>query len=78
MNNAKSQLILSQEIEYLGLGLDSVTYCAILSERRMVAFGLCLTHFCKGNLVSFRTCLHLMGMMASSVYDPGLLKIRHF
>ncbi|XP_056307255.1 uncharacterized protein LOC130219008 [Danio aesculapii] len=80
INNAKSQLIPSQEIEYLGLRLDSVTYRAMLSERRITAFGLCLTHFRKGNLVSFRTCLRLMGMMASSlsVIPLGLLKMRDF
>ncbi|KAL0199690.1 hypothetical protein M9458_002877, partial [Cirrhinus mrigala] len=80
INYAKSQLIPSQEIEYLGLRIDSVEYRAMLSERRIMAFYQCLARFRVGNMVSFRTCLRLLGMMASSlsVVPLGLLKMRSF
>ncbi|XP_016375724.1 uncharacterized protein LOC107714402 [Sinocyclocheilus rhinocerous] len=52
INYAKSQLIPSQEIEYLGLRIDSVAYRAVISERRIMAFYQCLAQFRKGNLVS--------------------------
>ncbi|KAI2662102.1 Gag-Pol polyprotein [Labeo rohita] len=80
INYAKSHLIPSQEIEYLGLRIDSVEYRAMLSERRIMAFYQCLARFRVGNMVSFRTCLCLLGMMASSlsVVPLGLLKMRSF
>ncbi|KAK3545262.1 hypothetical protein QTP70_002697, partial [Hemibagrus guttatus] len=67
INYAKSWLTPSQETEYLGLRIDSVTYRATLSGRRVMVFYLCLAQFCKENLVPFKTCLCLMGMMASSL-----------
>ncbi|XP_073725558.1 kinesin-like protein KIF6 isoform X3 [Misgurnus anguillicaudatus] len=80
INYAKSQLIPSREIKYLGLRIDSVAYRTMLSERRIIAFYQCLALFRLGNLVSFRTCLRLLGMMASllAVVPLGLLKMRDF
>lgn len=80
INYSKSQLIPSQEIEYLGLRINSVSYRAMLSQRRIIAFYQCLAQFRRGNLVSFRACLRLLGMMASSlsVVPLGLLKMRDF
>ncbi|XP_042579387.1 uncharacterized protein LOC109090184 [Cyprinus carpio] len=45
-----------------------------------MVFYQCLAQFCKGNLVLFRTCRRLLGMMALSlsVVLLGLLKMRDF
>lgn len=76
INYAKSQLIPSNKMESLGVRI----YRTMLSERRIVVFFQCLAQFRKGNLVSFRRCLHLMGMMALSlsVVLLGLLNMRDF
>ena len=80
INQAKSSLVPAQSIEYLGLRLDSVTSRATLSERRVTKFRDCLSRFRPGAKVSFRVCLGLLGIMASTtaVVPLGLLMMRDF
>ena len=61
--------------EYLGLRLDSLSYWARLSERRVASFRHCPALSCEGRMVSIRTCL---GLMAStlSVIPMGRLRMR--
>ncbi|XP_016368535.1 uncharacterized protein LOC107708749, partial [Sinocyclocheilus rhinocerous] len=80
INQTKSWLTPSQEIVYLGLRLNSVMFRAFLSEERIKTFHSCLSLFQNGRLVSFRMCLRLLGLMAStmSVVSLGLLRMRDF
>nr|XP_055040043.1 uncharacterized protein LOC129427314 [Misgurnus anguillicaudatus] len=80
INEAKSCLVPTQEIIYLGLRLNSARYLAFLSEEQIKSIRGCLALFQKGNKVSFRLCLRLLGLMAStiSVVPLGLLRMREF
>ncbi|XP_056116181.1 uncharacterized protein LOC130092365 [Rhinichthys klamathensis goyatoka] len=80
LNTEKSVLIPAQSITYLGLSLDSVTFRARLSRDRVVKFTRCLNEFQRGKNVSFRTCLRLLGLMASAliVIPLGRLFMREF
>ncbi len=80
LNIEKSVLIPTQSITYLGLSLNSVTFRARLSEDRVRKFTRCMTDFQRGNSVSFRTCLRLLGLMASAliVVPLGRLFMREF
>lgn len=80
INYTKSCLTLTQRIEYLGIMIDSVRYRATLTDRRREKFHLCLSLFREGRTVAFRTCLSLLGLMASllAVVPLGLLRMRDF
>ncbi len=80
LNIEKSVLIPTQSITYLGLSLNSVMFRARLSEDRVRKFTRCMTDFQRGNSVSFRTCLRLLGLMASAliVVPLGRLFMREF
>lgn len=80
INFTKSCLNPCQDIEYLGVRINSITYHATLSQRRVESFRQCLTQFQEGKCVPFRTCLRLAGLMASalSVVPMGLLRMREF
>ncbi len=80
INQIKSCLTPVQEIVYLGLRLNSVMFRAFLSEDCIKTFHSCLSLFQQGRSVSFRRCLRLLGLMAStvSVVPLGLLRMREF
>ena len=79
----KSCLRPTQRIEYLGIMIDSVCFRATLTDRRREKFHLCLSLFSEGRTVAFKTCLSLLGLMASLLavvplghehHDGGLYK----
>ncbi|GAA6099882.1 uncharacterized protein LOC124401124 [Tachysurus ichikawai] len=76
----KSRLVPSQQTEYLGLNLDSLSYQVTLMEERIASFTQCLACFQRGQVVPYRLCLRMLGLMASviSVVYLGLLKMRDF
>ena len=78
INVKKSVLIPTQNITYIGLCLNSVTFKARLSAERVEAFQACLALFCRGTMLKFRTCLRLLGLMASAlvVVPLGRLHMR--
>ncbi|XP_076155099.1 uncharacterized protein LOC143138537 [Alosa pseudoharengus] len=80
INHTKSHLSPSQTIEYLGVQIDSLSFRATLSEERIKAFHQCLSLFRRNKTVSFRTCLRLLGLMASStaMIPFALLRMREF
>ncbi|XP_038153414.1 uncharacterized protein LOC119791417 [Cyprinodon tularosa] len=80
INQAKSRLTPVQCTEYLGLKINSLSYRVTLSEGRILSFTQCMTRFQLGNVVTFRLCLRLLGLMASviSVVHLGLLMMRDF
>ncbi|XP_060750593.1 uncharacterized protein LOC132862550 [Tachysurus vachellii] len=80
INMMKSRLVPSQHTEYLGLGLDSLSYRVTLTEERIASFTQCLARFQRGRVVPYRLCLRMLGLMASviAVVRLGLLKMRDF
>ncbi|KAL6467752.1 hypothetical protein MHYP_G00234290 [Metynnis hypsauchen] len=80
INVEKSHLEPSQCIEYLGLNINSLSYRASLSDRRVASFAQCLARFQLQNTVPLRLCLRMLGLMASaiSVMQWGLLMMRDF
>ena len=66
VNQEKSVLTPSQRISFIGLTLDSVSLRAHLSVERVDAFLACLALFRRGKWLPFRTCLRLLGLMASA------------
>ena len=80
INWEKSRVDPAQCAEYLGLHIDSLSYRVTLSERRLTSLTQCLSLFRRGETVSFRLCLRLLGLMASviSVVHLGLLMMRDF
>lgn len=80
VNRDKSVLVPSQSIEFIGLHLDSVAFKARLSADRVKALLACLATFRRGAMLRFRTCLRLLGLMASAlvVVPLGRLYMRPF
>lgn len=80
VNWDKSALVPSQCIDFIGLHLDSVTSRAQLSAERVKALSACLATFRRGALLYYRTCLRLLGLMASAlvVIPLGRLHMRPF
>ncbi|KAK5930500.1 hypothetical protein CgunFtcFv8_026728 [Champsocephalus gunnari] len=80
INTEKSMLCPAQTILFLGLHLNSVPFSARLSTERVKAFRACLALFQRRKHVLFRTCLRLMGLMASAilVVRLGRLHMREF
>ncbi|XP_029973330.1 uncharacterized protein LOC115407110 [Salarias fasciatus] len=80
INSEKSVLSPVQKIIFLGLSLDSVSFTARLSAARVNVFRACLSRFTLRNLVPFRLCLRLLGLMASAilVVRLGHLYMRDF
>ncbi|XP_059182347.1 uncharacterized protein LOC131961092 [Centropristis striata] len=80
INAEKSVLSPAQEIIFLGLSLDSVSFTARLSAERVRVFRTCLALFRPGKSVRFRLCLRLLGLMASAilVVRLGRLHMREF
>ncbi len=80
INHAKSVLFPTQNIEYLGLEINSVSFRAFLSQDRVGKFRQQLALFHSGSVVSLRACLRMTGLMASviSVVPQGLLRMRDF
>ena len=78
INVQKSVLVPTQSITFIGLCLDSVTFKARLSAERVEAFQACLALFRRGTMLTFRTCLRLLGLMASAlvVVPLGRLHMR--
>ena len=78
INVKKSVLVPTQSITFIGLCLDSVTFKARLSAERVEAFQACLALFRRGTMLKFRTCLRLLGLMASAlvVVPLGRLHMR--
>lgn len=80
VNWDKSVLVPSQSVEFIGLHLNSVTCKARLSADRIKAISACLATFRRGALLHYRTCLRLLGLMASAlvVVPLGRLHMRPF
>ncbi|XP_059199216.1 uncharacterized protein LOC131979287 [Centropristis striata] len=80
INAEKSVLSPAQEIIFLGLSLDSVSFTARLSAERVRVFRTCLALFRPRKSVRFRLCLRLLGLMASAilVVRLGRLHMREF
>ncbi len=80
INYTKSCLTPTRCIEYLGITIDSLSFRATLTDRRREKFHQCLSLFSGGRTVPFKTCLSLLGLMASllAVVPLGLLRIRDF
>ncbi|KAK5877987.1 hypothetical protein CesoFtcFv8_025442 [Champsocephalus esox] len=70
----------AQTVLFLGLRLNSVPFTARLSAERVEAFRACLAHFQPRKYVLFRSCLRLLGLMASAilVVRLGRLHMREF
>lgn len=67
VNQEKSILTPNKSISFIGLTLDMVFLKAYLSAKQVKAFLACLALFCRENLLIFRTCLQLLGLMASAI-----------
>lgn len=80
INERKSCLEPAQDVKFLGLQLNSVSYRATLSLERITAFRQCLALFQRGSRLRYHTCLRLLGLMASTiaVVPLGLLQMRAF
>ncbi|XP_053296886.1 uncharacterized protein LOC128456655 [Pleuronectes platessa] len=80
VNREKSVLTPSQEIAFLGLTLNSLTYTARLSAERVHTFRSTLSHFAITRRVTYGLCLRLLGLMASTilVVRLGRLYMRDF
>ena len=78
VNIAKSVLTPTQTISFIGLTLDS--FRARLSLAMVRIFWMCLAHFQRGNYITFRLCLRLLGLMASVLVAVqfGCLYMREF
>ncbi|XP_028302785.1 uncharacterized protein LOC114463411 [Gouania willdenowi] len=80
VNYAKSNLVPSQVVRYLGLVLDSSVMRASLSPERVSAILGLLRRFQHGTILQYGLVLRLMGMLASAsmVVPLGLLTLRPF
>ncbi|KAK5935335.1 hypothetical protein CgunFtcFv8_020704 [Champsocephalus gunnari] len=80
INTEKSMLSPAQTVLFLGLRLNSVPFTARLSAERVKAFRACLAHFQQRKYVLSRSCLRLLGLMASAVLVVrlGCLHMREF
>ena len=80
VNREKSVLVPTQNINFIGLTLDSVAFRARLSAERVEAFPACLALFRRGTRLRFKLCLRLLGLMASAlvVIPLGRLHMRPF
>ncbi|XP_032363038.1 LOW QUALITY PROTEIN: uncharacterized protein LOC116675032 [Etheostoma spectabile] len=80
INTEKSVLSPVQNIIFLGLSLDSVSFTARLSAERVKVIRACLAHFRLRGSVAFRICLRLLGLMAAAilVIPLGRLFMRDF
>ncbi|KAK5926556.1 hypothetical protein CgunFtcFv8_022118 [Champsocephalus gunnari] len=80
INTEKSMLCPAQTALFLGLRLNSVPFSARLSAERVKAFRACLALFQLRKHVLFRSCLRLLGLMASAilVVRLGRLHMREF
>lgn len=67
INMIKSLLQPSQQTEYLGLRIDSLSYRVKLTEGRVASFTQCVARFQMGKVVPFRLCLRMLGLMASVI-----------
>ena len=66
VNDAKSILVPTRSIEYIGLSLNSLSSIARLSPDRVESTLACAKSFRVGQRVSFRMCRRMAGLMASS------------
>ena len=80
VNYAKSVLVPTQSIDYIGMTLDATSFMARLSQERVRSMQACVALFRTGLKVPFRTCQRLAGLMASaiSVIRLGRLYMRPF
>ena len=80
VNSAKSVLMPTRSIVYIGLLLDSITFTARLSPDRVTSTLACARSFRVGQRVSFTTCRRMAGIMASStsVIRLGRLYMKPF
>ena len=75
VNREKSVLTPSQQITFIGVLLDSATLTARLSTERVADFQTLLSLFRAGHTVTYRHCMRLNGMMASSI---SLIRLGRF
>ncbi|XP_036007387.1 uncharacterized protein LOC118567149 [Fundulus heteroclitus] len=78
INPEKSSLLPSQRTSFIGLSLNSIHATESLTEDRVKAMVNCLSRFQRGNLVSFRLCRRLLGLMVAAlvVIPLGRLHMR--
>ncbi|MGH0151018.1 UNVERIFIED_CONTAM: hypothetical protein FKN15_058415 [Acipenser sinensis] len=78
VNPDKSRLVPSQQTEFLGLHLDSVSMEATLSTQRVASLERCLSLFRLRETVSMELCQRMLGLMAaaSQALPLGLLHQR--
>ena len=67
INYAKSIMVPTQVIDYIGISLDSRSCMARLSQDRVESFQRCVALFKTGRKVPFDTCLRMAGLMASAI-----------
>ena len=75
VNFGKSMLTPSQQISFIGISLDSAIMSARLSPERVDRFLTCLHSFQLNQVVKYRDCMRLAGLMASAVQ---LLRLGRF
>ena len=68
-------LVPAQRITFIGVLLDTSNMSAHLSQERVERFQRSLAPFQVGRKVSYKACMTLAGMMASSVF---LLRLGRF
>lgn len=80
INYAKSVLVPTQSIDYIGMTLDASSFVARLSQERVSSLQACVAMFRQGCKLPFQTCQRLAGLMASaiSVIRLGRLYMRPF
>lgn len=80
INREKSRLSPAQDVVFLGLALDSVTFTERLPVEQVEGFRACLTLFRLGRTVQFSLCLRLLGLMALAILGVrlGRLHVREF
>ena len=67
VNLDKSILVPTQRIDFIGVSLDSLSMTARLSQDRLASFQSLLSEFQLGRTVVYRTCMRLVGTMASAL-----------
>ena len=75
VNFAKSMLTPSQQISFIGMSLDTANMSARLSPERVDRFLTCLNLFQLDQVVRYKDCMVLAGLMASAVH---LLRLGRF
>ena len=68
LNLEKSSLVPSQQTTFLGIMLDSTTLGARLSQDRIDTFLACARTLRLGDRVPYKTCMRVVGFMASAIH----------